>query len=79
VLQPEQFYLVQVTDVTAGTTPFVELTRSTTFTLPESLIPTSGRAHTINWTVLVVEPNGQGAYRPIGGPSEVRSFVWQSR
>lgn len=79
VLQSEQSYLVQVTDVTAGSTQFTGLTRSTSFTLPDSLIPASGEPHTINWTVFIVEPNGQGAYRPIGGPSEVRSFTWQSR
>jgi hypothetical protein len=79
VLQPDQSYFVQVTDVTAGNTQFIELTRSTSLTLPESLIPASGQPHLINWTVLVVEPNGQGAFRPIGGPSEVRAFTWQSR
>jgi hypothetical protein len=79
VLRPEQAYLVQVTDVTAGSTQFTEITRSTTLTLPETLIPTAGQPHTINWTVFIVEPNGQGAYRPIGGSSEVRSFTWQSR
>jgi hypothetical protein len=78
VLLPSQVYLVQVEDMNAeAKTPFV--TRETSYTLPESLIPTDGQAHTFQWTVAVAEPNEQGVYRVVGGESPIRRFTWQSR
>lgn len=78
VLLPTQVYLVQVEDVTAQTkTPFI--TRETSFTLPDELIPTDGQTHTFQWTVAVAEPNEQGIYRLVGSPSPIRRFTWQSR
>lgn len=78
VLLPNQVYLVQVEDVTAGIkTPFI--TRETSYTLPESLIPTDGQPHSFQWTVAVAEPNEQGVYRIVGAPALIRRFSWQSR
>jgi hypothetical protein len=78
-LQPEEYYLVQVVDVTAGTQPWVDITKSNSMTLPDTLIPTDGQTHVIEWTVFVAKPNEQGLFAPVGGIGAVRTFQWQSR
>lgn len=78
ILQPEQVYFVQVEDTTSGTT-FNEVTRSTSYDLPETLIPADGQPHIMRWRVSVAEPNEQNAYRIVSGDSPWRTFTWQSR
>jgi LysM repeat protein len=78
VLQPDEVYLVQVTDTITGQTHF-EITRSTSVMLPESMIPTDGQRHVINWTVAVARPNEEGRYRIISGAPQIRTFQWESR
>jgi hypothetical protein len=77
VLQPEEMYLVQITDITSGTA-HNDVTRSTSLLLPESMIPSDGQIHVINWTVSVARPNVDGVYRVISGQPEARTFNWQS-
>jgi LysM repeat protein len=80
VLQPEEVYLVQVTDVTyTNASTFYGVTRDTSYPLPESLIPTDGQTHTFNWAVSIAKPNPQGAYATVSGQPQIRSFQWQSR
>lgn len=78
ILQSSEYYLVEVLDTTSDQV-YREVTKATSLTLPESLIPTDGQIHNIQWTVYVVVPNEQGIYRNIGGAPRVRSFQWQSR
>lgn len=78
VLLPNEYYLVEVTD-TANGFVFRSITKNTSFALPETLIPSDGQAHVMNWAVRLVTPNEQGVYRPIGGEPEIRSFTWASR
>lgn len=79
ILQSEEFYLVQVVDVTAGTQPWVGKTKSTSITLPDTLIPMDGQTHIIEWSVFVAKANDQGLYAPVGGIGATRVFQWQSR
>jgi hypothetical protein len=67
-----------VTDTVTGAL-FNDITRDTTLTLPESLVPTDGTAHRMQWTVTVAKPNAEGVYELLGGTPEVRAFTWQSR
>ncbi len=78
ILQPQEYYVVQIEDLTAGVT-HTDLTKNTSYELPESLIPTSGQPHQIRWRVSIGAPNEQGAYRIISGEGDWRSFWWQSR
>jgi LysM repeat protein len=79
VLQPDQVYLVEVTDTTLNLATYRQLTRDTSLLLPDSLIPTDGQTHTFTWTVWVAAPNPSGVYGPVGGVAPVRTFLWQSR
>jgi len=78
ILRANEVYLIEINDETAGT-QFVDITRATTFNLPESLIPTDGQTHTIRWRVTVAAPNDQGAYRFVSAQPSFRTFYWQSR
>lgn len=78
VLGENEYYLVQVNDLTNGA-QFNQVTKQTSLLLPERLIPTDGQTHTINWLVAIASPNEQGVFRIIGGTSPIRSFQWQSR
>ena len=78
VLQPDEVYLVQVSDATSGQV-FNDITRSTSLLLPDSLVPTDGQTHTIDWTVTVAKPNEAGIYRVISGPPGINRFNWLSR
>jgi hypothetical protein len=78
VLQPNEFYLVQVRDTVTGV-EYVQVTKNTSLLLPESMIPTDGQTHTMEWTVRIAYPNEQGIYQPIGGAPSVNTFQWQSR
>jgi hypothetical protein len=79
VLKDKEVYLVEIKDDTAGGEPFRDVTRSTSYELPEKLIPTDGQPHTIEWRVSVALPNDQGIYDYIGAQGEWRTFHWQSR
>lgn len=77
-LLADEVYLVQLEDVTAGTT-FAAIARDTGFLLPGTLVPADGQPHTMRWAVSVARRNEQGRYAVISGPPAVREFQWQSR
>lgn len=79
ILQENEVYMIEIIDDTAGTPAFLDITRGTTYQLPESLVPTDGQTHTIRWRILIGKPNEQGTYRVISPQSEYRTFYWQSR
>lgn len=78
VLNPEQVYLVQIEDTVTGNS-HLGVTRSTSYELPDALIPSDGQPHVMRWRVSIGEPNADGAYRFIGEPGAWREFTWQSR
>lgn len=83
VLEPNEAYLVQVIDVEAETINNF-ITRTTSYRLPSSLIPTDGETHTITWQVQVgtevgIDDNGNQVYAPVGAGGIVRTYYWQSR
>lgn len=77
-LLPDEMYLVQIEDITVGKT-FAAVTRSTSYALPDTLIPSDGQIHTIQWTVTIARRNEQGRYAVISGQPVIRRFQWQSR
>ncbi len=78
-LDENEYYLVEITDITAGTAPQRFTTRTTSYLLPASLIPTDGQTHQFAWTVSVAVQNQSGAFARVGGTSQTRNFQWQSR
>lgn len=79
VLKDNEIYLVEVQDVTAGTAPWLQVTRNTTLMLPASLIPTDGQTHQFQWRVVVARQENDGTYAYAGGQGGWRKFQWQSR
>jgi LysM repeat protein len=79
VLQADEYYWIQVIDVTAdvGFDPLI--TRATSILLPEAMIPTDGQTHTFQWMISVARQNEQGAFRIVSGTATARTFQWQSR
>lgn len=78
VLAPNEYYLVQVEDLTSGA-QHVDVTKSTSYELPASLIPTDGQPHQMRWRVSIATPNEIGVYRIISGGENWRNFQWMSR
>jgi hypothetical protein len=78
ILKAEDVYLVEIADRTTGTTEAFR-TRQTFFRLPETLIPSDGQTHTIQWRVSVARPNADGTYSRIGAAGEWHTFQWESR
>jgi hypothetical protein len=78
MLRGDERYLVEIEDETNGAR-HVDVTTTTSYELPESLVPTDGQTHTIHWRVSVSAPNPQGEYRYIGAEGNWRTFYWQSR
>lgn len=79
VLQPDEVYLVQVTDVTLNQIVLQAVTRNTSYLLPDSLIPTDGQPHTFSWMVWVAKPNADRVYGRVGGIATEQTFTWQSK
>lgn len=78
ILNPEEYYLVQVIDRTTNTT-YPDITKNTFYRLPDSLIPADGEPHEMEWNVTVARANAEGAFAPVGNPGETHTFIWQSR
>jgi hypothetical protein len=78
ILAPNEVYIVQIEDRTTGAS-HTGVTRTTSYVLPEDMVPTDGRPHEIRWRVAIGVPNDQGAYRIISGEGPWRTFTWQSR
>lgn len=77
ILNEGETYLVEVQDTTSGA-QHLDVTRSTSYRLPDALVPADGQPHVIRWRVSVAVPNEQGAYRFIS-EGVWHSFTWQSR
>ena len=60
VLKDKEVYLVEIQDETAGDAECRQITTSTSYDLPDALVPTDGQTHTIHWRVSVAAPNDQG-------------------
>lgn len=71
-------YLVEITDVTSGQ-KLLRTTESTSFTMPESFVPSDGQTHTVQWRVSMARQNDAGVYGYPGGQGEWRAFEWLSR
>lgn len=71
-------YLIEITDVTSGQ-KLLQVTQATSFTLPDTFVPTDGQTHTIQWRVLVARQNDAGVYGYVGGEGEWRVFEWLSQ
>jgi hypothetical protein len=78
VLRGDQVYLVEIEDQTAGV-KFIDVTRSTSYPLPQDLVPDEDSVHHIRWRVSIAEPNSAGDYQLIGGEAPWRSFQWRGR
>jgi len=78
MLRPDEVYFVEISDVTAGTV-YSGVTSTTAYMLPESLIPSDGQVHIIQWRVAVAARTSDGAYVIVGAPGSIRTFTWQSR
>jgi len=77
-LRDEDEYLVELTDTTSGQKT-LQVTSATSFTMPDSFVPTDGQPHTIEWRVSVARQNDAGVYGYIGGQGNWRSFQWMSQ
>ncbi len=78
VLKDQEVYLVEIQDQTAGT-QHIGIAHSTSYQLPDDLIPSDGQTHAIQWRVSVAAPNSEGKYAYIGARGDWRRFSWQSR
>ncbi len=79
VLKGKEAYLVEIKDDTSGANVYRDVTTSTSYDLPDSLVPSDGKTHTMEWRVSVVAQNAQGVYDPIGAVGSWRTFQWQSK
>lgn len=82
ILEADEVYLVEVVDQTLNSEPWRYTTRSHSATLDESLIPSTGNTHTINWRVSVVHADSASdavTVSPAGGVGTWHTFYWQSR
>ena len=79
VLEPDEVYLIQLTDVTANKILLQAVTRNTSYALPDSLIPTDGQTHSISWMVWVAKPNADKVYGRVGGAPPEHIFSWASK
>lgn len=79
VLDADEAYLIQLTDLTANKIVLQAVTRDTSYPLPDSLIPTDGQPHNFSWTVYVAKPNADKVYGRVGGDPPEHTFTWASK
>jgi hypothetical protein len=68
--------LIQVNNQTSGNA-YAGVTRSTSFVLPESIMPTSGEMSDYEWSVTVAVLNAAERYETVSSNAEVHRFQWQ--
>lgn len=78
ILKSDEYYIVTVRDLSAGSV-WQGATRNTNLLLPVELIPTSGERHDIEWSVTIGTITETGEFRPIGGNPPLNRFGWNSR
>jgi hypothetical protein len=76
-LRENDVYLIEVQDLT-NSSQWLQVTRQNSVVLPDTLIPTDGQAHQLQWRVSVAQ-QVNGIYNYVGGVGAWRSFQWQSR
>ncbi len=79
VLESDEAYLIEITDVTANAIVLRAVTRNTSYPLPDSLIPTDGQTHSMSWMVWVAKPNADKVYGRVGGAPPEHLFTWASK
>jgi len=79
VLEPDEVYLIQLTDLTANKIVLQAITRDTSYALSDSLIPTDGQTHSFSWMVWVAKPNADKVYGRVGGAPPEHTFTWASK
>jgi LysM repeat protein len=81
-LNPNEYYVVTVIDVTSGENArVVDYVTDTKYLVPRSLRPTDGTVHIFRWTVGSVrqngsDDNGNPIYESAGATSNPRVFSW---
>ena len=83
-LRPDEFYYVEVEDVTCNCAAFQrQPTTETKWILPAEFQPTDGSVHVYRWTVTTVRQRPDTAaapvYDPAGTTSPHRVFTWTGR
>jgi hypothetical protein len=80
ILQPDEAYLVLLSDATAQPSHTWEFeTQATSLRLPADIQPTDGQPHTFNWQVMVARKTPDGAYIVVGRKSVIYTFTLQSQ
>ena len=77
VLDPEEVYLVQLTD--ASGVIYNAVTRETSWLLPDALLPRDGVARELSWSVSVMRADDDGVYQLVSGYPQPRSFLWSKQ
>jgi hypothetical protein len=81
-LRENEYYLVSIVDITAGTKDeLVVAVKDTKFIVPSSMRPTEGKPHIFMWSVITVaqigvDEDGAPRYREGGARSESNYFSW---
>lgn len=78
VLQPDESYLVLMTDATIEGQPrnFQYVTNATSVLIPPADAPVDSSAHTYRWQVSVVRALADGSVITLSKPSPAWAFVW---
>ncbi len=76
ILQPDEVYLIQITDATTDRTWRFD-TQATSVRMPPEAQPADGNQHTFNWKVGVARKSAEGALVQIGQESVIFTFIWQ--
>jgi hypothetical protein len=78
-LQSEEYYFIEVQDLTTNAPTYQNVTRATSYELPDLLVPTDGQSHNIQWRVSVAARDANGTFSIVGAQGAWRAFTWQSR
>ncbi len=76
ILQPDEFYLVLVSDMTAKATRQFEATAES-YPLPADMMPADNQQHIVNWRIVVARKAPDGTYIQVGQPSVIYTFTWR--
>jgi hypothetical protein len=80
ILQPDEAYLVLLSDATAQPPHTWEFeTQATSLRLPADIQPTDGQPHTFNWQVMAARKTPDGAYVVVGRKSVIYTFTLQNQ
>jgi hypothetical protein len=78
ILDESEYYIVQIEDTTSGAS-HLDVTKNTSYELPEMMIPSDGQPHIMRWRVSIGVLNEAQQWRFISGVGDWRTFQWQSR